>query len=205
MLSYKKFKPLIVISVFILLIVGFVYVVGLYWPRYEEYFFELGLLGSGMSAEGYFPNNDSAVYIGTPLSWFVYVHNHMGSDQEILIKVKLLNSTMIGPDDRQHEPGPYDSVVELPLSLSIDETELIPFSFSILDVAFDNGTIIKAVIVNDDFIDVNVRDNPENRFRVVFELWIYDHSMNEYVYGWYSKGERYSASIYAWFSLKQSF
>ena len=187
------------------MIVGFVYVVGLYWPRYEEYFFELGLLGKEDKAEDYFPNDDSSVFIGTPMSWNIYVHNHMGSDQEILIKVKLLNSTMIGPDDRLHEPGPYDSIIEFPLAVSIDETYLIPFSFSILDFTYDNGTIIQSVIVNNDFIDVNVKDNLENRFRVVFELWVYDQSTNQYSYGWYSKGERYSASIYAWFSLKRSF
>jgi len=198
-LSFKDFKPLIILSVFILMIIGFVYVVSLYWPRYEEYFFELGLLGKEGKAEDYFPNDNSSVFLGTPMSWKIYVHNHMGGEQDVLIKVRLLNSTMKAPDDRLHEPSPYPSFVELPVSLSIDETVLIPFSFSVLDAVYDNGTVIKAVIVNGDFIDVDVKDNSTDGFRVVFEIWVYDESMNQYSFGWYSKDEFYSASIYMWF------
>lgn len=200
-MSFDDFKPIIYLGVFLGLIIASVYVISLYWPKYEEYFFELGLLGKEGKAEGYFPDDNSSVFIGTPMSWNVYVHNHMGGEQDVLIKVRLLNSTMEAPDDRKHEPSPYPSVVEFPVSLSIDETVLVPFSFNVLDAVYDNGTIIKAVIVNGDFIDVGVKDNSTAGFRVVFEIWVYDESMNQYSFGWYSKDEFYSASIYMWFFL----
>ena len=41
----------------------------------------------------------------------------------------------------------------------------------------------------------------DDRFRLVFELWVYDQESDKYVYGWHSKGEFYSASIYIWFNF----
>ena len=203
-MSFKEFKPFLILGVFLGLLIVSIYVVSTYWPRYEDYFFELGLLGKEGKAEGYFPDDNSTVFIGTPMSWLIYVHNHMGSEQDVSIRVKILNSTMQAPDDREHEPSPELCVLEIPISLSVDETMLVPYSWSILDSEYQNGTVIKAVIVNSDFIDVNVEDYSD-RFRVVFELWVYDSSINEYVFGWYSKGEFYSASIYIWYNLSLNY
>ena len=203
-MSFKEFKPFLILGVFLGLLIVSIYVVSTYWPRYEDYFFELGLLGKEGKAEGYFPDDNSTVFIGTPMSWLIYVHNHMGSEQDVSIRVKILNSTMQAPDDREHESSPELCVLEIPISLSVDETMLVPYSWSILDGEHQNGTVIKAVIVNSDFIDVNVEDYSD-RFRVVFELWVYDSSINEYVFGWYSKGEFYSASIYIWYNLSLNY
>ena len=49
--------------------------------------------------------------------------------------------------------------------------------------------------------EVDVKSFSDGRFRIVFELWVYDQESGEFVFGWYSKDEFYSASIYMWFEL----
>jgi len=183
-------------------IIGFIYVVGLYWPKYEEYFFELALLGGNGTAEGFFLDENSTINIGSRMRWQLYVHNHMGREQDLTIKVKLLNSTMRAPDDREHDPSPAPVFLEYPLTLLKDETIIIPFSWNIARAEPQNGTLIKGLIVNDNLIDVSIRDS-NYRFRIVFELWVYDETSDLYQFGWYSKDEFYSASIYMWFNARE--
>lgn len=204
-MSIKEYKPIIYLGVFLALIIGFVYVVSLYWPKYEEYFFELAVLGKDGKAEEYYPDDNSTISVGTPISWQIYVHNHMGREQDISIRAKLLNSTMEAPDDRGHVPSAEPTFLEIPVSLSIDETVLIPFSWSVRDAEYQNSTVIHGLIVNGELVEVDVGSFSDDRFRVVFELWVHDQESGEFVFGWYSKGEFYSASIYVWFNLNLSY
>lgn len=200
-MSFKEFKPFLILSVFLGLLIVSVYVVSAYWPRYEEYFFELGILGKEGKAESYFPDDNSSIYLSTPMSWQIYVHNHMGSEQDVSIRVKILNSTMQAPDDRGHEPSQEPYFLEIPVSLSVDETVLVPYSWSVLDAGNQNGTVIKGLIVNGESVEVDVKSVSDGVFRIVFELWVHDQESDEIIFGWYSKGEFYSASIYIWFGL----
>lgn len=175
-------------------------VISAFWPRYEERFFELGLLGEDKKAEGYYPNDNSTLKVGSQIHWYIYIHNHMGSVQNVCIRVKLLNSTMEVPNDREHKPSPFAFFVEFPLSLSVDETLFVPFSWSISEAASQNGSIIiKRLMVNNQTVEVNVPAFPDHGFRMVFELWVYDQSSQEYKFGWESEKEFHSASLYIWF------
>ncbi len=200
-MSFDDFKPIIYLGVFLGLIIASVYVISLYWPKYEEYFFELGLLGREGKAEGYFPGDNSTIYLGTPMSWRIYVHNHMGSEQVVSIRVKILNSTMEAPDDRRHEPSLEPYFLYVIVSLSVDETVLVPFSWSVLDTEYRNGTVINGLIVNGEHVEIDVSSVFDGVFRIVFELWVYDQESDEFIFGWYSKGEFYSVSLYMWFEL----
>ena len=200
-LSLQEYKPIIIIGLLISLLIASVYVISLYWPKYEEYFFELALLGRDERAEDYFPDDNSTIQIGTPISWHVYIHNHMGAEEKVVIRVKILNSTMPAPDDREHLPSSEPSFFEIPVSMSVDETVLVPFNWSVVDSEYKNATIIRGLVVNRKSFEVDVSSFSDGVFRIVFELWVYDQELNEYVFGWYSKGEFYSASIYMWFEL----
>jgi hypothetical protein len=179
-------------------------VISAFWPKYEERFFELGLLGKDKKAEGYYPNDNSTLEVGSQIFWHIYVHNHIGSAQRVSVRVKLLNSTMEAPDDRKNKPSPYPFLIEFPLSLSIDETILVPFSWSILDVVSQNDSIIvKRLIINNETIEVSVPAFSDNSFRMVFELWVYDSTSDEYKFGWGSENEFHSASIFMWFRVAQ--
>jgi uncharacterized membrane protein len=184
---------------FLILVVA---VLSAFWPRYEERFFELGLLGKDKKAEGYFPNGNSTLEVGSQILWHIYVHNHMGSVQNVSIRIKLLNSTMNAPNDKEHIPSPYPSFVEFAISLSIDETLLVPFSWSITEAVSQNDSIIiKQLTINEQTIKIDFLISSNDSFRMVFELWVYDPTSNEYKFGWESEKESYSASIYMWFMV----
>jgi len=190
------------ISALVLFSIIVIAVLSAFWPRYEERFFELGLLGRDKKAEGYYPNDNSTLRVGSPILWYIYIHNHMGSVQNVSVRVKLLNSTMELPNDREHKPSPYPFFVEFPLSLSVNETLFVPFSWSILEAVSQNGLIIiKRLMVNDQTVEVNFPAFSDHSFLMVFELWVYDPSFHEYKFGWESEKEFYSASLYIWFRV----
>ncbi len=204
-MDLREYKGFFLICVLVGFLIVAVYVITLFWPKYEERFFELGLLGRNKMAEDYYPGNASSVGVGENVTWLIHIHNYMWSDQDVSIRVKLLNSTMQVPDDRGHEPSPYPALFELPLSLSIDETLLIPFSWSILEADLQNeSALIRRLMVNNQTFDVHVGAFSDLRFRLVFELWIYDQSSGEYLFSWDSGKEFYSVSLYMWFNVTSS-
>jgi len=69
------------------------------------------------------------------------------------------------------------------------------------DAEYRNGTVVNGLIVNGEFVEVDVKSFSDGVFRIVFELWVYDQELGEFVFGWDSKGEFYSASIYMWFEF----
>jgi len=200
--SLREYKGFFVICVLVVVLILVVYVFTLFWPRYEEYFFELGLLGRNRKAEDYYLGNTSSVDVGSELVWYVYLHNHMGSSQDVSVRVKLLNSSMQAPDDRGHVPSPYPFVFEVPVSLSIDETKLVPFVWGVSEAEFLNDSVaVRGLVINDMPVVVDASALSGSRFRLVFELWVLDRSSGEYRFFWVSKSESYSASIYMWFNV----
>ena len=188
------------IGVLVSVLILSVAVISAFWPKYEERFFELGLLGKNKKAEEYYPNNNSTLQLGSSVLWHIYLHNHMGSIQNVSVRVKLLNSTMQAPDDRKHEPSPFPNFMEFPVSLSVDETLLIPVSWSVVEASSQEGNVtISGLSVNNQTFNMSVLSS--NRFRMVFELWVYDQSSQQYKFGWDSGKGFYSASLYMWFSL----
>lgn len=170
------------------------------WPRYEERFFEFGLLGKEKRAEGYFPTDDFTIKIGSQINWFIYIHNHMGSFQNVIVRVKLLNSTMQVPDDNENHPSPIVHFAEIPLYLSVDDTHYLPFTWSILEANVQNETIIlESLEVNNQTVIVHVPTSSNSFFRMVFELWIYDQASQQYIFGW-ETGKDFSSS-----SLRMAF
>ena len=172
------------------------------WIRSEEKFFELSILGKNEIADEYYPNRNSTIEVNSQVSWYLHTSNHMGSLQKISIRVKLLNSTMEPPNDQTHTPSPFDSFIELPISLDVDDVQLIPFSWSILEAVSQNDSIIiKSLMVNDQTFDVYVSTDSGSLFRMIFEIWFYDQSTQEYTFKWDSGKNFSSTSVYMWFNI----
>jgi len=55
-------------------------------------------------------------------------------------------------------------------------------------------------MVNNQTVHVDVGASSDLRFRLVFELWVYDQSSGEYLFGWDSGKGFYSVSLYMWFT-----
>ena len=127
-------KTTIVVASLVLLLIVTTAVIVSIWPTQEESFFELGLLGKDKSADSYFSGSNSTVDVGDTNGWFIFVHNHMNQKQNIIVKVKLLNSTMTLPDDKTNQPSNVASFVSFPLSLSLNQTMLVPFYWNVIFV-----------------------------------------------------------------------
>jgi hypothetical protein len=198
-------KQALVLVGLVLLLIVFVALISALWPRSEEKFVELGLLGKDQKAEGYFVNDNPTLEVGSQVDWYIYLHNHMGSEQYASVRIKLLNSTMEVPNDQEHNPSPYASITEFPVHFAVNDTELIPFSWGVSDAVYQNDSIIiEHLVVNGQTVDVNVSASGNPHFYLVFELWVYDHSSNEYKFGWESGKGFVSASVNMWFNVSLS-
>jgi hypothetical protein len=199
-MAVKTSKHTLLIIVLIIFFLLSTLIIIVFWPRYELEFIELGLLGKDKQATDYFFSDTSTVPLNIPIDWNIYIHNHMVNSQDIIIKIKLLNSTMQTPNNQKQIPSPYDSITDLPIFLKSNETLIVPISWSIDDLVFDSGLIILTrLIINDQKIPVNISTLSDSFFRMVFELWVFNQSLNEYQFGWYSGEEISSSSIYMGF------
>ena len=201
----KNHKNFFIITAFAAFLIIVIVLLSMFWPRNEMNFIEMGLLGEHKMASGYFPNEDNILSADSEIKWFIYLHNHLETTQKVIVRVKLVNSTMDIPDDQKHLPSSQIFLIELPSSLSIDETTLLPFSWSVLEATSQEDSInLRRIMINDQAIEVNVSDSI-NSFRLIFELWVYNSSSQEYEFGWESEKGLSSSSIYMTFSLAQIF
>ncbi len=204
-MNIEKYKNAIVIIALATVLILITTVVSTFWPEYEIQFIEFGLLGENKIADDYFASENSTVALGSTVNWYIYLHNHMESPQEVIVRVKLLNSTMAIPDDQENEAAPYLSYTELQLSLSNNETSLVPFTWSVVDlVSRDDSMVITSLMVNDVSVETNVSTLSNSFFRMVFELWVYDVSSSEYRFGWNSSEGFDSSSLHIGFKVAQS-
>ena len=148
---------------------------------------------------------NSTVDLGSMHNWYIYVKNHVGGEQKISVRVKLLNSTMALPNDQEHQPCPVTPLADFPVSLTDNETTLIPFSWSITKSETQNNSLsINRIMVNENTYDVQVSGPSNSAFNLVFELWVQDQHSQEYLFGWESSKGFSSASLNMGFKLKAS-
>jgi len=198
---FREYQSFFTICILVLILIVAVAIVSAFWPKYEERFFELGLLGEGKRAEDYYPNNDPNIGISTSVPWYIYVHNHMGSNQSISIRVKILNSTLPGPDTSKRAPSSVPAFFEIRQDLDIDETRLLPFFWHISEATWlGDSIVITQLVVNNVTLGVNASAVSGYFFRLVFELWIYDEASGTFGFTWKSREESYCAWNQMWFN-----
>ena len=204
MVSKSRKQALVVLGLVLLLIIA-IALISAFWPKAEQQFIELGLLGKDGTATEYYSNDNPTITSGTQINWFIYTHNQMSGSQYITVKVKLLNSAMQAPNDNENEPSPYASIDEFPVFLHVNGTQLIPFSWSILDAVSQNDSIvINSLLINGQTVNVNPSVASTSSFCMVFELWVYNQSSQEYSFGWDSGNGIHSASVTMWFNMNLS-
>ena len=197
-------RLVLTIAGLVLFLIIVVSAISSFWPTQEKRFFELGLLGKNRIADDYFVDANSTIGVGDLNNWFINIGNHMGKQYNISIRAKLINFTTKLPDDQENIPCPAPSFSELPLSLLANETLLVPFSWSVFEIEWQNGSIvIKTLLVNEQVIDVYV-SALEPSLRIVFELWVQDQSSGDYLFGWKSENGFFSASVYKGFRMEQN-
>lgn len=166
------------------IIVGISYVAYTqFLPRFEEQFISLAILGAEQTLEHYYPFDDPTIGVNIPINWYLRLFNHTPDPQNILIQVKILNATQPSPNSTHCIPSPVPTTFELRTSLAKNESLIYPFVWSISALEYyEEGVTITEITANDMTASVSTYSADQNDFRIIFELWIFDPLIAEYVF-----------------------
>ncbi|MGD0176592.1 MAG: hypothetical protein ABSC50_07190 [Candidatus Bathyarchaeia archaeon] len=172
------------------------------FPLPKEQFFAMWILGSDGLAEDYFPNNNSTLTAGEAISWTLGVYNHMNGLEYVVLRVKMLNSTLSSPDELTGTPSPVSTIFEFSRILVDNETWSIPFTWRIVSLSRQTQSVmITGLSVNQTLVTGNLASAILGiNFRFIFELWFYDASTNMLSFAWTSSGATHSAWTQIWFN-----
>jgi len=160
------------------------------------------ILGSDGRLEDYFPNNNPNLVLGEEVNWTLGVYNHMSSLEYVVVRVKLLNATEISPNEVTGEGSPVPEVFEFARILANNETWVIPFTWTLVNLASENGNVmINSLAINGTTITGNLAQARGGLdFRIAFELWFYDPNAGTLVFSWSTPTSAYSAWTQLWFN-----
>ena len=172
-------------------------------PPPSERFYAMYILGSNGLVEHYYPNDDPDLAIGKPVNWTIGVYNHMGSLQYVVVRVKLLNSTLPSPSEITGTPSVRTPLFEFARVLVDNETWSIPFVWRILNVSpSSGGLLVTGISINQVTLTGDLaRAVSGFNYRFVFELWFYDGATNDLVFSWHTQSARYSVWTQIWFNV----
>jgi len=158
-------------------------------------FLTLSTLGRNLAASEYYPREGGFVMENETLDWNVQVYNHMGGSEYVAIRIKLLNATQQGPDDRMHLSSPVDHLYEARHLVPDDATWTMPVSITIKELEISGGSAtINAIVINgEEITDLKVSNGKERDFRFVIELWRHDVDSGNFIFTWPSGQESGSA------------
>lgn len=171
-------------------------------PPPSEQFYAMYILGSNGLAEHYYPNDNPNLKIGEPINWTIGIYNHMGSLRYVVVRVKLLNSTLPSPDELTGVPSSVAPLLEYARVLVDNETWSIPFVWRIMSVSQNLGELmITGMSINQTTISGNlIRAVSGHNYRLVFELWFYDKSTNDLAFSWRTQNTQHSVWTQIWFN-----
>lgn len=153
------------------------------FPKDEESFSELWLLGPERMAEGY-PFNVQTGAIQGPV--YVGVGNHMGRSEHYMVCAKLRNQTQPIPNATTSEPSSLPPLYEFQFFLAEGETWEAPVAFIIEHASFEtNSSLVASLSINDHVFPVDLSsswDSHQNGFyyQLFFELWLYGPDLQEF-------------------------
>jgi hypothetical protein len=174
-------------------------------PRPAPYF-ATGILGRNGMVSDYYPNGNPNLGIGEEIRWTLEVYNHMGSLQYVVLRVKLINSTITAPNSTTGVPSPTAPMLEFARVLLDNETWTIPFTWKILNLdQADNSIRITQLSLNNSTLTGNLSSAVRGlNFRFVFEIWHYDETISGLTFSWTSLGNIDSAWTQIWFNATMS-
>jgi hypothetical protein len=175
-------------------------------PRPEEEFFASWVLGYQGLAANYYPNDNPNIARGEEVNWTLGVYNHMGSLQYVVLRVKLLSSTMPSPNDTLGQPSPAPAIFEFARVLVNNETWSIPFVWEILNSTVTGGDVtITSLLVNQTSLTGQFATAVSGyNFRFIFELWYYDTTTSNLAFSWQTQGAQHSVWTQIWFNATQT-
>lgn len=171
-------------------------------PPPTEQFFALWILGSNGLAEHYYPNDNPTLAVGEPVNWTLGVYNHMGELEYVVVRVKLLNSTLSSPDKLTGTPSSAQEIFGFSRILVDNETWSIPFAWKILNLTRQGQSLqITEISINQTLLSGVLGSAISGiNFRLIFELWFYDEDANSLTFSWNSAGASRSVWTQIWFN-----
>lgn len=155
------------------------------YPTTAERFFVLGLLGKDKTAENYYPNDDRNIRGLEEVQWYVFVQNFMQEVQYVLVKVKVLNSTMTLPDVVACTPSPENAIMNFSVFLTNGRSSTIPFFWHVANYTLQGESlIIERLVINSMPVSLKVGAVNGSSFRMMFEVWYYDPAIEDFRFEW---------------------
>ena len=172
-------------------------------PPAPERFFATWIVGANGLAEDYFPNDNPNIAVGEQVNWTLGVYNAMSTLEYVVVRVKLLNSTIASPNETAGNPSPVPSLFEFTRVLLPNETWTFPFVWSMLNVTQRGKlTMIGKLSINGNTVNGALTEALLGmNFRFVFELWFYDENLNQFAFSWTTGNTRESAWTQVWFNV----
>jgi len=201
--ALKVFIAAFLISLVVFAAIAFLASVPYPYDRY----FALYTLGSSGTAEHYFPGDEVDILPGVSMSWYVGVYNHMGTVQLVKIAFKILNQTMVGPNQLNNTPSARESFYETTRLLVTNETWIFPVFWSVLNAtSAPNATSIHSLIFSGQALTDNVETEAlyGYNYRIVIELWVYDDTSGSFNYVWTANDGARSAWNQIWFNMTKT-
>ena len=137
-ISSRDFKYVIAFALVMTMISSGAAYRALYPPPDEQYF-AMWMLGPDGFAEHYFPGDNSNLRLNEPLNWTIGVQNQMGGLEYVVVRVKLLNSSLAGPISATGSPSSVQPILEFTRVLIENETWSIPFDWMIVNATRKMG------------------------------------------------------------------
>ena len=120
------------------------------------------------------------------------------------IYVKLINETMNPPNTIVCSPSSSPILFSKELIVLKDQELLLPFNWSLMDYeTTDEGIILFDILINDELMsDLNINGN---RFRIIFELWVFNENTSEFTFNWYDADNvNHCSWNQIWFYVKEA-
>lgn len=172
-------------------------------PRPREQFFQLYVLGVNHTTSHYYPNDNTNILLGEPVTWYLGVVNNMGTVQLVSIRAKISNETIKPPNDQQTVAAAAPVITDFARVLDDNETYEISFVWSISNATQSGKTmhILALQIDNETYTISDWSASNGYNFRLIFELWTWQTDSNAFEYGWNTAGDRHAAWLQLWFNM----
>jgi len=145
----------------------------------------LSLLGKEKTAEDYYSNNDPSILRLKEMQWYILVQNFMQKVQYVLVKVKVLNSTMTRPDAVTCTPSPQQAIMNFSVFLTDSQSSIIPFFWEVADYSLQRESLVlERLIINGTPVTLRISGVNGLNFFIVFELWYFYSAREEFRFDW---------------------
>lgn len=168
----------------------------------EDEYISIAILNGNKMMTQYMNNPYDRAIIEENINWYIHLHNNLLDETNVRIKVKLQNSTGDAPSSEQMRPSEARTLYEVNSILAHNQTELLEINWMVQKIAvLDNTTHITSILINEQEINTDIYSNDQTPFRILFELWTYSDTYNEYIFGYETEHISYAPWAQIWFTV----